>query len=171
MKGRTVLNWSLVVFEQQEFVSHIQQEERNKSHWKKDGDDPAESQGDEEGGDQVCISFTYGVYLVIVQFNELLFCGSGCLFGAAPGVPALLEAAHPTSKQQFDDAEGDVENHSHDEDSSYGLVPVRSKVAEFPLEDEVYRTPVDRICVVYVQQNHHQCHIHHQQKGTLEGVT
>ena len=65
MKDRTVLNGSLVVLEQQELVSHIQQEEGNQSHWNKDGDDPAESQGDEEGGYQVGISLTYGVYLVI----------------------------------------------------------------------------------------------------------
>ncbi len=94
---------SLVVFEQQHLVGEEEQEEGEEGHGHQDGDHPREGHGDEEGGHEVGVSLSNGVGLITMELNVLLFGIAGGGSGAAPRIPALLEALEDAGQAGFDD--------------------------------------------------------------------
>ena len=110
VKSVAVLNRGLVVLEQQELVSNIQEGKGDQCDGDEDGDDSAEGHRDEEGGDEVGVSLANGVNLVGVEVNVFLLCFSRGGFEAASGVPAFLDATNHAGEEEFNYGEGDVED-------------------------------------------------------------
>ena len=103
MKSVAVLNRCLIILEQQELVSNVQQGERDQCDGDQDRNNPAEGHRDKEGGDEVGVSLANGVYFIRVEIYVFSLGLSGGVLEATSGVPTFFDAADHAGEEELDD--------------------------------------------------------------------
>ncbi len=94
----------------------------------------------------------------------------GSLPAPASLINTLPEALKGGGHEKFHKGEGNVKNHSHDDNGAYRNVPIRGDIAILSLEEEEEFLGGEVLAVVEVEEDDDQAHVHDEDEGAFENV-
>lgn len=124
MQLRAIVDWSLIYFEDENSISKVKQDDRNGEDKIENWYDAAESQSNQDNGNKEGVSLLNGVYIVVIKLDVLIFGLARCFPAKKLFIPTFSDAFEDIGKDQLNDWEGDIEDHSKNNDGSDVEIPI-----------------------------------------------